>query len=73
MTFKEFGQDVIVEYRLTVLVNDEVILKTSNNDPEFIEEELGRIERHNMIHNELIRQYEELPEPIEDEETGRLM
>lgn len=69
MTLKEFGEEAIIEYRIEVLVNDRLVLKKASNDPEMIEEELGRLERHNFIHNEITKQYEELPEPIEDEEA----
>lgn len=65
MTLKEFGEEATIEYELRVLVNDEMVFKTTRLYPEGIEEALGRIERNNFIHNEIVKQYEELPEPIE--------
>ncbi len=70
MTYKEFGEEAEITVSVKIVVNDRVVFKGSSYDINGAIAELGRAERHNFIENEIRKQYEELPEPIEDEARG---
>lgn len=70
MTFKEFGEEAEITVQVKIIVNDRLVFSNSSYDINGAIAELGRAERHNMIANEIQKQYEELPEPIEDEDRG---
>lgn len=73
MTYKEFGENADIRVQVRILVNDEVAFSGSDYSIDGAIAELGKAERHNAIDKELRKQYEDLPEPIMDEETGVLL
>lgn len=70
MTFKEFGENADIKITVVIEVNDDVALKTEVLSIDSAIAALGTAERHNYIQNKLKEQYEDLPEPIEDESRG---
>lgn len=65
MTLKEFGEDAEVFYNLEVLVNDNKACFISAYSQESLIEQLNKVDH--AISNEITKQFEELPEPIESE------
>ena len=72
MTLKEYGEEADINIQVTVTVNDEVAYLKGNYSIDDAIACLLYAERHNVIQAEIEKQYQDLPEPIEDEETGRL-
>jgi len=70
MTYKEFGEEADIRVEVKILVNDEVAFSGSDYSINGAIAELGKAERMNAIDKELQKQYENLPEPIEDEARG---
>ncbi len=70
MTFKEFGEEAEVQVIVKILVNDQVALSGTSFDIDGAIDLLGKAERANTIYTELEKQYQDLPEPIEDESRG---
>ena len=65
MTLKEFGEDAEVFYNLELLVNDNKPCFISAYSQESLIEQLNKVDH--AISNEITKQFEELPEPIESE------
>lgn len=65
MTLKEFGEDAEVFYNLQVFVNDNKACFISAYSQESLIEQLNKVDH--AISNEITKQFEELPEPIESE------
>lgn len=70
MTFKEYGENAEIVITVTISVNDEVAYSATTYDIDNAVEGLGSAERHEVINTKLKEQYENLPEPIEDESKG---
>ena len=68
MTFKEFGEQSETLYILTVSVNDEDCTTINCYSEESLLEQLRKADQ--AIAEKLKEQYENLPEPIEDESRG---
>lgn len=65
MTLKEFGEEAEVFYSLQVSVNGNKTCVISAYSQESLIEQLNKIDH--AISNEITKQFEELPEPIESE------
>lgn len=68
MTIKEFGEDAEVFYELQVSVNRNKACVISAYSQESLIEQLHKVDH--AVSNEITKQFEELPEPIEDETRG---
>lgn len=66
MDYKTFCEDAEIEISFSVRVNGVLVLQKASQLLETVEEEIGRIERHDLIQKELQKQFEELPENIDD-------
>ena len=69
MDLKTFGEEAEVVVTVTIHVNDEVAYTSTTYDIDSAIEGLGSADRHNVIGKEIEQQYQDLPEPIEDEEA----
>ena len=65
MTLKEFGENATIQYVLYVEVNDQTAIKLTAPTEEILLEQLGKVDK--AINNKITELYEDLPEPIEDE------
>jgi len=65
MTLKEFGEDAEVFYNLQVFVNGNKACSISAFGQESLAEQLNKVDH--AVSNEITKQFEELPEPIESE------
>lgn len=70
MTLKEFGEEAEVTVSVHIYVNDSEVFTGSSYDIDGAIAELGKAERMNVISQAIDEQYEDLPEPIEDESRG---
>lgn len=70
MDYKTFGENAEISVQVRIVVNDRVVFQASSYDINGAIAELGRAERHNFIGNEIEKQWQELPEPVEDESRG---
>lgn len=70
MTLKEFGENAEITVQTIIKVNDEVVHHVLALDIDEAISDLGKAERHNLISKAIQEQYEDLPEPIEDESRG---
>jgi hypothetical protein len=68
MTFKEFGEEAEITYNISVEVNGEVVFESYYFSDDSLQEDLRKVD--NAIAEKLKEQYEDLPEPIEDEARG---
>lgn len=67
MTIKEFGENAEIVVAVKIFVNDEEVFTGSSYDIDGAIAELGRAERMNVIGTAIDEQYQDLPEPIEDD------
>ena len=70
MTYKEFGENAEIVVSVKVFVNDSEVFTGSSYDIDGAIAELGKAERMNVIDKALEEQWQDLPEPIEDETKG---
>lgn len=70
MDYKTFGENAEITVAVKIFVNDEEVFAGSSYDIDGAIAELGRAERMNVIANAIEEQYQDLPEPIEDESRG---
>ncbi len=70
MTLKEFGEDAEITVAVKIYVNDQEVFTGSSYDIDGAIAELGKAERANVIHQAIDEQYQDLPEPTEDESRG---
>ena len=70
MTLKEFGENAEVAIRVTIYVNDNVATEFETFSIDSAIDRLGSAERNNLIGKAIEEQYQDLPEPIEDESRG---
>lgn len=70
MTYKEFGENAEISVAVKIFVNDEEVFTGGSYDINGAIDLLGKAERANVIGNALEQQYQDLPEPIEDESRG---
>lgn len=70
MTFKEFGENADIQVRIEIIVNDERAFFAEAYGIDGAIEQLGKAERAHVIQSRIEQQYEDLPEPIEDESRG---
>ncbi len=68
MTLKEFGEEAEITYNLSVEVNGEVAFESYYYSDASMQEDLKKVD--NAIAEKIQEQYEDLPEPIEDESRG---
>lgn len=68
MTYKEFGEEADIEYKLIVCVNNKLATVLKGYDLASLANQSHKI--NSVIEKELQKQYEDLPEPIEDESRG---
>ena len=68
MTLKEFGENAEIVYSLKVFVNDEEEITIESYSEDSLLEQLRKVDT--AIANAIERQYQDLPEPIEDESRG---
>ncbi len=68
MTYKEFGENAEITYNLSVEVNGETVFESYYFSDESMQEDLRKVD--NAIAEKLQEQWEDLPEPIEDESRG---
>ena len=68
MTLKEFGEEANIHYQTTVFVNDKIAGMVSGSSQESLIEGYRKLDR--AVNDEITRQFEDLPEPIEDEDRG---
>lgn len=70
MDYKTFGENAEIRVSVSITVNDQEVFTGSSYDIDGAIAELGRAERMNVISKAVQEQYEDLPEPIEDESRG---
>lgn len=70
MTLKEFGESAEITVSVHIYVNDTEVFTGSSYSIDGAIGELGRAERMNVIGKAIEEQYQDLPEPIEDESRG---
>lgn len=68
MTIKEFGEEAEIEYQTTVFVNGEIAGMVKAQSQESLIEQYRKLDR--AVNDQITKQYEDLPEPIEDESRG---
>ena len=70
MTYKEFSEEAEITVQTIIIVNDKVVHHVMALDIDEAISDLGKAERADLINKELQEQFEDLPEPIEDESRG---
>lgn len=70
MTLKEYGENAEIVVAVKIFVNDEEVFTGASYDINGAIDLLGKAERANIIGTSIEKQYEDLPEPIEDEEPS---
>lgn len=69
MHLKDFYEDCNISVYVEIRVNDESVFEATTYSIDDAITELGNAERHHVIQQAIEQQWQDLPEPIEDEET----